>query len=93
VVGKALSENSNSGIPGSHSSQVQASDEIGFKEGRNELGQVWKEDWQRNEKAQYERSNKWTQEDKNGVNCKFGEWKEIKKGEYIAQEKWSETYR
>ena len=38
-----------SGAPGGDSSRLDESDlqqdYVGFKEGKNELGQVWKEDW------------------------------------------------
>lgn len=94
VVGKAL-QHSEGGQSGStpKSSQVVASDEIGFKEGRNEMGELWKEDWQRNERAQYYRWNYWTDANKYGQSIKHGEWQEVKQGDYDAGEKWCEIYQ
>ena len=67
--------------------------QIGFKEGRNEDGQTWKEDWETNDKK--ERWNYWVEEDKDGCNVKSGQWQEKiidKKDQLIKGEKWCEIY-
>lgn len=65
-----------SGAPGGDSSRLDESelqqDYVGFKEGKNELGQVWKEDWQKNIKKNYYRWNHWTEEKTNSHNNKWG---------------------
>jgi hypothetical protein len=67
-------------------------DFVGFKEGKNEHGQVWKEDWQKNVKGNYYRWNKYTEENKDGYVVKYGQWQESKKGEFVTGEKWCEVY-
>ena len=56
----------------------------GEREGTNENGQYWKEDWTANEKIGYLRWSNMTQEFKHlrddGFESKWGEWKEEQRG-------------
>ena len=52
----------------------------GEREGKNQYGQFWKEDWQVNEVTGYNRWNKMTEEGpeirSDGFSAKWGEWRE-----------------
>lgn len=67
---------------------------VGEREGVNEDGQFWKEDWERNDVTGYLRWNKMTEEGKHlrydGIDAKWGEWREQYKGDPIHGERWTE---
>lgn len=56
----------------------------GEREGKNQHGQFWKEDWQVNEVTGYSRWNKMTEEGpeirSDGFRAKWGEWREEQTG-------------
>ena len=52
--------------------QSDTQDFVGFKEGKNENGVIWREDWQKNSKNQYYRWNNYFEEDRDGYHIKYG---------------------
>ena len=69
----------------------------GEREGRNQYGQFWKEDWQVNETTGYNRWNKMTQEYQHlrndGFESKWGEWREEQAGLPLQGERWMELFK
>ena len=69
----------------------------GEREGKNQQGQVWKEDWQVNVVTGYKRWNKMTEEyphyRTDGFSSKWGEWREEQTGLPIQGERWVELLK
>jgi hypothetical protein len=69
----------------------------GEREGTNEHGQNWTEEWERNDVTGYKKWNKTTHESKHlrkdGFDSKWGEWREEFKGEPINGERWTEMFK
>lgn len=69
----------------------------GEREGTNEHGQYWKEDWTSNERIGYLRWSNMTQEFKHlrndGFESKWGEWREEQRGQATIGERWTELYK
>ena len=62
----------------------------GHREGSNELGQFWKEEWQHNIVTGFKKWNKLTIEEKDNYEKKFGEFGEDIPGEARHREDWKE---
>lgn len=69
----------------------------GEREGKNQYGQFWKEDWQVNTTTGYNRWNKMTQEYQHlrndGFESKWGEWREEQAGLPLQGERWMELFK
>jgi len=69
----------------------------GKREGTNETGLHWKEEWAVNEKTGHQRWSKMTHEPKHlrndGFDAKWGEWREIFPGKEANGEKWTEMLK
>ena len=62
----------------------------GHREGNNEHGQYWKEEWMSNADKGIKRWSNHMQEHKDGCDNKWGEWREEKRGEENTGERWRE---